>query len=67
MMTMNKEEVTQRLHGIFKEDLFIEEKDFGFFRAIVNGAIIAVSFFVTLIILNFVVSGLLWAVITRGL
>jgi hypothetical protein len=44
-----------------------EEKDFNFFRAIVNGTIIAIAFFISLIIINFVVSGLLWAIITRGL
>jgi predicted phage tail protein len=62
-----RDNLSQELGKALPEDLFIEDNDFGFFRAIINGAIIAISFFVTLIILNFVVSGLLWAVISRGL
>jgi predicted phage tail protein len=62
-----RDNLSKKLGQALPEDLFIEEKDFGFFRAIINGAIIAVSFFVTLIIINFVVSGFLWAVIKRGL
>jgi len=62
-----RDNLSKKLGQALPEDLFIEEKDFCFFRAIINGAIIAVSFFVTLIIINFVVSGFLWAVIKRGL
>jgi predicted phage tail protein len=62
-----RDELSKKLGKALPEDLFIEDNDFGLFRAIVNGAIVAISFFVTLIILNFVVSGLLWAVISRGL
>ncbi len=62
-----RDELSKKLGKALPSDLFIEDTDFGFFKAIVNGAIIAISFFVTLVILNFVVSGLLWAVINRGL
>jgi predicted phage tail protein len=62
-----RDNLSKKLGQALPEDLFIEDKDFGLFKAIVTGCIIAISFFVTLIILNFVVSGLLWAVISRGL
>ena len=55
------------LKKAFPEDLFIEEEPLPCKKAFLFGIFASLGFFAGLIVCNFGVSGLLWAVITRGL
>jgi hypothetical protein len=64
---MMRDNLSRELGKALPKDLFIEEEDFGCFRAIVTGCIIAIAFFATLIVLNFISSSIFWVLLTRGL